>query len=149
LLGLAAYALARAGFDAFYTTLAVPPQEVGVTYSDILSRAAMYLALFALVTPFYVEQAVLAASAKDRRRDDRKVRRFPIVSGTVAPLVAFLVLVVLLGNQLLLLSYDGYAGLVIWLLALGATEVSFRSPGVRTIHLGALFVTQMLLVLAD
>jgi hypothetical protein len=48
-LGLFAYAVAKATADGFYGALSVVPEEVGVTYASVLSRASLYLAIIALV----------------------------------------------------------------------------------------------------
>jgi hypothetical protein len=41
LLGLVAYVLVRLGYDGFYNALEVRPDDVGITYLDILTRAAL------------------------------------------------------------------------------------------------------------
>lgn len=45
LLGLVLYAAVRLGYDGFYGTLGVSISEVGITYSEVITRAALGLAL--------------------------------------------------------------------------------------------------------
>jgi hypothetical protein len=109
LLGLLAYATARATADGFYGALSVVPEEVGVTYTSVLSRAALYLALVALFV-------IVGAESVRKGRTRRSALRSAV--GTC--FVALFVFAVLLGQQLFLLRVT-LLGLAVWLFVIGYT----------------------------
>lgn len=104
--GIAIYAAVRLGYEGFYERLGVAPAEVGVTYSDIVSRAALGFALFgswiiALVALAITARNLVRPHSADqilRRSETRRaVAHVGIALAVVA--VAVLVISILIGRS--------------------------------------------------
>ena len=119
LLGLLAYATARATADGFYGALSVAPEDVGVTYTSVLSRAALYLALVALI-----------AIAFAPRIGKANTRRSALRSAIGVCLVALFVLAFVLGQQFFLLRRT-YLVLALWLWVIGRSVYAWSLAGDR------------------
>jgi hypothetical protein len=110
LLGLLAYAMARTATDAFYGSISVVPEEVGVTYISILSRAAVYLAMAGLV--FIAARPLV-------RREAGATPRSALRAAVAVSAFALGAAALLLGQQFFILRFAGYAALVVWLAVIG------------------------------
>ena len=124
ILGLIAYAIARAASDAFYGSISVVPEEVGVTYVSILSRAAVYLAVAGL----------LLALASRVPAQVGASRRSALSAAVGVSAVALGAIFALLGQEAFILFVGGgYAVLAIWTGLIGyaaykLARIRYREP---------------------
>lgn len=131
---LLVYGVARTGSDAFYGTLGVVPEEVGVSYSVLVSRAALYLVFVVLSLPLFAAILSILLDVRTLPLVRRWHHREGLRNGLTAAAVVLFAITegfLLFGSQLYFLTWFAYAFVFFWLAVIAEAAYNWPRVGRR------------------